>query len=276
MTAFDIMILCKTHDVIRDVTSDLSQYRFAQAIDRLMDFTWHDFADWYIEIAKFEENSETKKVILQTVLTDLLALWHPFIPFVTEEIWQHLHPAQPLITSQFPDTKNYERFLIGSDAHITATTIIMEVIADVRTLRQEHHIPPNKKFTLIAHDDANTPLLMQYKKILTNLRTGIADIQLFSDTSVNQTQSITHTTTQGITFTIPLEDIVDFAHEKEKKVQEQIQLQKYIMSLEKKLSVEAFITNAPAEIIMQEKEKLHNAQKKISEITDYLTKLSSS
>lgn len=276
MTAFDIMILCKTHDVIRDVTSDLSHYRFAQAIDRLMDFTWHDFADWYIEIAKFEENSETKKVILQTVLTDLLALWHPFIPFVTEEIWQHLYPAQPLITSQFPSVQTYERFLPDSDVHIATSATIIEVITDVRTLRQEHHIPPNKKITLIIHDDAKVPLLIQYKKILTNLRTGIANMQLFSDTSVSQTHSITHTTTKGITFTIPLEDIVDFAHEREKKVQEQIQLQKYIASLEKKLSVEAFITNAPAKIITQEKEKLHNAQKKLSEINDYLTEISSS
>lgn len=276
LTTFDRMILCKMYETIKNVSTDLSHFRFAQAIETLLQFTWHDFADWYIEIAKFEKNIQTKKVILYQMLSDILALWHPFIPFVTEQIWQHIHANTLLITTQYPVESSYARFAQNSGDALTKATMIIALIEDIRALRQEHGISPNKKISLtLLNGTCDQELIMTHTDIISNLRTGISKIA-FTDHVSTIPHTITHTTKHGITAMITMDtNVIDITQERAKKETERDQLRNYISTLDKKLSVRSFVENAPKHIVQQEQEKLSNAQKKIAEIEAYLTHISS-
>ncbi len=273
LTVFDKMIIQKMHHVIISVRKDLDNYRFSQAIEKLHHFTWNDFADWYIEISKFESNTATKQIILPILLKDLLALWHPFIPFVTEEIWQQYSADKLLAISPYPNAQFYIPY-IDTHTDITSTAdMIMEIISTIRTIRQEQNITPDTKISIMIDNRKSllgtTEVLSAYEHIIKNLRTGITKIE-FITADIAMPSTIAKTTTHGVTVILSLNTLIKDTRAREKKEKELLKMQKYISALENKLSNESFVTHAPKDIIAGEETKLKTAKKQAQDIVTYL------
>lgn len=277
LTAFDIMILTQMHDLICDFTADMDAYRFSQAAEKLQHFTWHDFADWYVEVAKFEKNTKEKNSILHMILEDLLTLWHPFIPFVTEEIWQKMDKNLPLLITPLPDHTTYQAMLGEKNTGTKDARIIQEIISTIRAMVKEYG-NTIKDLSIFIDESRRTSgsadLIISHQDLIKKLRTGVSTITFISSQTKIPENVITQTTRDGITVIIPLEGLIDLVAEKKKKEKEQQDLHKYITTLEKKLANTSFVENAPKNIIKKEQEKLHNAKNTYAEITTYLTKIS--
>ena len=142
-------ILSETAILIDEVTHNLESYRFSQAGEKLRDFTWNIFADWYVEISKFEKHKEETSLILRSVFETLLKLWHPFMPFVTEALWKTFHEQENnfLMVSQWPTKEFYKKLLTKKPSF--DFSLLIEVIVAIRSLRSEHHINPGQKVPVI-------------------------------------------------------------------------------------------------------------------------------
>ncbi len=274
LTDFDVMILGKMHDTIASVRADFAADRFAQAIDTLTTFTWHDFADWYIEAAKFEHNTVAKNAVLRAIFTHLLALWHPIIPFVTEELWGAFRTESDklLITTDYPTEDAYLPLLADREQHSRAADLVIGVITAIRTLRQEQGIAPNKKIPCTLHCDAALhDIIERHMPIIAGMRTNIVNAIVTKDAPARK--SLTTTTEHGITIALDAHTALDAAGEKEKKEKELTAVTSYIATLTKKLSNEAFTTKAPPAVVNRERTKLADARAKEQELTAAIRRL---
>ncbi|MBU0636806.1 valine--tRNA ligase, partial [Patescibacteria group bacterium] len=180
LTLADKWMLDKTSDLIKEVDDDLKNYRFSQAGEKLREFTWNDFADWYLEISKFEKNKEKDKILIY-VLENLLKLWHPFIPFVTEVIWQELKKEKFLIIENWPDltTAPFPCKEDNLSSNLNSThpfnlykgdkndfELIKEIIVAIRNVRAENKIEPAQKVKAIICVKKYINLIKENKELI--------------------------------------------------------------------------------------------------------------
>jgi valyl-tRNA synthetase len=274
LTLADQWILSKMKDLIEKTGRDIEEYRFSQAGERLREFTWNDFADWYVELSKFETNAE-KNIILTKVLKDLLILWHPFIPFVTEEIWQQM-PARNaahnvagggnkylLIVEPWPDSNFYKDITAAKDNEFEK---IINIISAIRNARAENKVEPAKKVEAIIFAGKNLDLIKSHDVLIKSLRTGIEKLEI-KDKGSNPGNAI-KVVESGVE--IYLIDAVDKEKEGERIKKEIENLEKYIKGLEGKLKNKSFVENAPETVVKQEKNKLKEAEDKIKKLKESL------
>lgn len=262
-TLSDKWILSRFNKLKEEYTEDLGVYNFSQAGEKLRDFTWNKFADWYVEISKIEKG---KDQILLSILKDLLKMWHPFMPFVTEEIWQEMDMRQMLLIESWPE-QNKE--LIDKETE-QIFELIKNIIVLIRNTRAEFKIPPANKLKVIIKSERETTssrLLKENERIIRSLA-RIESIEFGSKPE----KSITLIVGQ-IEFYLVLGDSIDFEKESRRIKDEIGNLDKYVKGLEKKLSNKEFIKKAPEEIINQEKEKLAEAQGKLEKLNKQLESL---
>ncbi|MFC1644461.1 valine--tRNA ligase [Patescibacteria group bacterium] len=275
LTIADRWITRKMSVLIEDVTKDLDRARFSQASEKIHEFTKNDFADWYLEISKFKDNTSEKNIILLTILKDLLKLWHPFIPFVTETIWKEIEGNDLLLIQKWPKKEYYlDTFDIASQSDEINFEPIVEIIQAVRNIKTENKIEPAKKIKLFINTGSSSiqsfdEIIKTQENLIKSLRTGVEEISYGSTTE----KSISKTTSYGITVSIPLEGLIDTEKERAEKEKEVKNLEGYINSLEGKLTNEQFISRAPEEVIAREKESLKKAKSQLSEIEKYLKSL---
>ncbi len=272
LTLADKWILDKMKNLIGEVNSDIQNYRFSQAGEKLYDFTWRDFADWYLEISKFEENKIEKNIVLQTVLDDLLKLWHPFIPFITETIWQENKntKSELLMISEFPKSKSYAKILNGwSDESKNDFDKIQKIITAIRNARAENKIEPTQKIQAVIYAGNKIDLLRKTKVLLESLRTGISELEI-KKTGEKIPDAI-YIKEGGIE--IYLLGGIDKEEEKLRIGKEIENLTKYISGLENKLSNKSFTEKAPVNIVAEERKKFREAQSKKTELELHLKKL---
>ncbi|MBI3626680.1 valine--tRNA ligase, partial [Candidatus Uhrbacteria bacterium] len=168
-TLADRYILSRLHKLIESTTTKIEKFEFSGAGEELFHFTWNELADWYLEVSKFEKGSDeamaNKSAILIHILTNLLKLWHPYTPFVTEEIWKRLNPPEMLIISQWPEAgKKY-----ADPKAEKEFGLIKEVITSVRNLRQSKKIPPSSKIPVTIYAGSHQKLLAANQHMLTQL-----------------------------------------------------------------------------------------------------------
>lgn len=274
LTLADFWILQKMGNLIGEIKNDIEAFNFSIAIEKIKDFTWNDFADWYVEVSKFEENKTEKNIILNMVLEDILKILHPYAPFVTENIWNILSKEILLMIEKFPTKKKYLEISDTDKIKQTNFNSIKEIIIAIRNLRSENKIEPAKKITVIfdvKNNSSYKDLLISQENILKNLRTGIEKIEITENGT--EIAASAHAVVAGINIYIPLEGLIDAAKEKESAQKEIENLKKYISGLEKKLSDKNFAKKAPEQIVEQEKKKLEETETKISELEKYLEKI---
>ncbi len=215
-------------------------------------------------------------MILHMILEDILALWHPFIPFITEEIWQHLQKERPLLISPLPTKNKYESLIGENNTGSQQANVIKELITTVRAMTKEQNITA-KDLHILIDDTQRTfgpkELVSAHEEIIKKLRTGVSTITLITSRNHTPDNTISATTCHGITIFIPLDGLIDTAAEKKKKEVELTEVCAYIATLEKKLSNEQFVQNAPEHVVATEREKLQNAQHREQDIRTYITHL---
>lgn len=260
----DRWIISRLHTTIKHVTEKINQLDFTGAGEDLQNFTQDDLADWYIEASKFEPSTAPK--LLPEILKTILKLWHPFMPFVTETIWQEAQLGDSLLlVTQWPEFDTDK-----SDIKIEQQfEIIQEVIRSIRNLRTEHRLNPGQNIKAILYTSDYIEVLKAAQPLIQSLRTGINDLEIKSE-AVKPTKALLAVVG---TIEIYLEVEINVEVEQERLNKEIIVTEKYIKTLEQTLNNSDFVSRAPATIIEKEKLKLHEAQLKLEKLSDQLKSL---
>ena len=255
-TLTDVWVLSRLTNVITQTSEDIEQYRFSQAGERLRDFTWNELAGWYVEIAKIEGE---KSAILNYILNTTLKLWHPFMPFVTEAIWQEVYGKENLLMVA-PWPKSLENIAEDSQDFL----LIQKSVTKIRNLRAENNIPPGKKLVGYVKSGSNTSVIEENTHIILSL--ARLESLTVVDTIPENTTSFVEA---GVEFSVDFAGAVDVEQE-QKRIQKEIDsVSPYIQSLEKKLAGD-FVQKAPEAVVSGEKKKLAEAKEKLEKLQEQL------
>lgn len=272
----DKWILSQYNALVKDVTDSLEKYELGLAVQKLYDFIWDVFCDWYIEIAKIRlssEDAELKecaKAVLVYVMSNTLKLLHPFMPFITEEIWQTLpHSGESIMISDWPVFK--EKLVFTAEEQNMEK--IMIAVKAVRNRRAEMNVPPSKKAHLnIVTKDVE--LFGDGAKYFTRLASA-SQIGVSDDESVFNLDGAVSVVTEDATIYIPMDELVDFGAELERLNKEKAAVQKDIDFVSNKLNNENFVAKAPAKLVEEQKEKLAKYTEKMNMIDEAIAKIAS-
>ncbi|MCX6765504.1 MAG: class I tRNA ligase family protein [Candidatus Moranbacteria bacterium] len=264
--------------LIQETREDIENFRFSQAGEKLREFTWNDFADWYIEASKFEKTPEKNKILI-LVLKDLLKLWHPFMPFVTEHVWKQFGEKNLLMVTKWPTEENYWNIASASQTDFLNFELVKEIIKAIRRARLESKIEPHRKISVIidtrSHQQylgINTyALIHSQENLIRSLRTGIKELKITSEGK--RIKSAIHRTVAGINIYIPTKGLVDIKKERDKAKKELENLKKFISGIESRMKNKQFLEKAPQKVIEGQKESLRKAKTKFSEIKKHIEDL---
>ena len=272
LTLEDQWIVSRFNTVTKEVTENLDKFELGMAVSKLYDFIWDDFCDWYIELAKRpltggdEAAAQNTRQVLVWVLTNTLALLHPFMPFVTEEIWQSLpHQGEALIVAPWPEYEEGRAFP-QAEAEMKK---VMELITAVRTRRSEMNVPPSKKAHL-AIEAADTAAFEAEKEAIARLAycSGVEVAQ-----SVPQAEGSVTVVTAACRAYLPMDDLVDKKAETARLTKELEGAKKQLATAEAKLQNEKFISKAPQNVIDGVKDNAEKLREKVRGIEEALAAL---
>ena len=257
LTYEDKWILSKLNNVIKEVSVNLDNYDMGVALQKIYDFIWNEFCDWYIEMVKprlYDENCNTKDACLWTlnkVLINSLKLLHPVMPFMTEEIFMKLyHNDESIMISKWPE---YNKEWVFENEE-EAIEELKEIIVGIRNLRTVQNIHPSKKSKLIFVTQNLSKMLETSKAMIEKL--GFAtDLEIKAENDVNM-ENVTSIMTKQMEVIIPLGDLIDKEAEKARLEEEIKKLESEVARCEKMLSNPGFVAKAPEAKITEEKEKL--------------------
>ena len=254
----DKWIINKLEKLVAEVTNNIENYDLGVAIDKIYNFMWNEFCDWYIEIAKIRlyNGTEAEKIqtsyVLDEVFRTCLKLLHPFMPFVTTKIYNSLvkYDEKDLMVSEWPNVKqNFEY-----DSHEETMEKIKEIIVEIRNIRNTKNIHPSKKSELILVTTKYEYELKELDGIL--LKLGFANKAKVQNDKKGIPEDAIQIVTDGIELYMPLEGLIDLEEEKQRIEQEKARLQQEVARCEKMLSNPGFINKAPQAKIDEEKAKL--------------------
>jgi valyl-tRNA synthetase len=273
----DIWIKAKLNETIEEVTRSLDEYRFNDATASIYNFIWHEYCDWYLEISKpalYGKVSPGQKQVTQRAMKEVFAtmlqLLHPFMPFLTEELWQALHNSDEhsIMVSRFPAVRETWENKVSEKEMET----LMEIITSIRNIRGEMRIPPSHKLgVLISAADAAVKALIEtgsgYIVNLSNLASLKVEVKLVEPKGV--ATGVVGTTR----IFVPLAGVVDIAGEKTRLEKELAKVSKDLEQSARKLANSDFRAKAAPEIITKEEAKLKESQEKFSTLEGALKKL---
>ena len=260
----DRWILSRYHRCALEVTKALEEYDLGLAASRVYEFLWDELCDWYIEIIKprlyGRETPESRRRAQETLvetLTGTLTLLHPFMPFITEELWQHLpHQGETIMLTAWPEG-DPDRL---DEKAEEALSLVMDVVKAARNLRTQVNVGPGKKASLILLSDSE-----ESQRILEECRGYIAGLATAEEITISHTgeekphQAVT-AVIKGVEVYLPLAGLVDMDKERQRLEKEMKKTSGEISGLEKKLVGEGFRAKAPAEVIAKEEAKLEDAR----------------
>ena len=263
----DKWILSELNSLIAEVTENLEKYELGIALSKLYDFIWNVFCDWYIEVLKprFSEDSENACRVLSYVLRTLMELLHPFMPFITETIWQALpHDGESIVITDYPA---YNADFSYPDEEMSMERIIASVRA-VRNRRAEMNVAPSKKTKMF--------IVSEDKKTFNNASTsffiklaGASDVEYVEE--YHDDKAIQIIADHAVIY-IPLAEMVDFEAETKRLSLERDKMISEIERIDKKLSNAEFVAKAPAAVVEGEKKKRENYEDKLKKIEESIQK----
>ena len=266
----DKWILSKFNTLCKEVSENIDSYELGVALAKLYDFIWDLFCDWYIEISKIRlqeggKGAETAKAVLIYCMDGMLKLLHPFMPFLTEEIWQSLpHEGDTIMLAPYPEYTDALDF----SAEETEFERIMTAVRAIRARRSEMNVPPSKKSAV--HFD--TPFEETF-------RSGVVYIQrLASATEVTvggdfDTEGAVNIVTADAQIYLPMNELVDLDAERERLTKELEKAQKDLAFFEKKLNNPGFVNNAPAAVVEKDRASAEKIKDKINLLEESLKNL---
>lgn len=268
----DKWIVSKVNTLAKDVTDNLEKFELGIAIQKLYDFIWDVFCDWYIEIAKIRLQGEDKSAkstavsVLVYVLTDILKLLHPFMPFITEEIYQAIpHDDESIMISKWVEFDEKLSFA-ANEAEMER---IMKAIRAIRNRRSEMNIPPSRKATVYVETAFIDTFNMGADFIK---RLASANEVVVGDSFDALGNTVTIITDDAKIF-IPMGDLVDFEAERKRLEKELAQAQDKLDFINKKLSNPGFVNKAPEKVVAQNKADAAKLEEKIANIKNSIATL---
>lgn len=269
----DKWILSRLNSVIKEVTENLEKYEIGMAADRIHDFIWDEYCDWYIEMVKSrlygedEKSKKTSEKVLLYVLKDTLKLLHPFMPFITEEIWQHL-PGQdtPLILSTWPKENDRLNFPQSEKS----IEFIKTGIRGIRNARAEMNIIPSRKSNqiFVSKDESVKEIINMGKRYFKNLASA-EEIEIRDNKEDIGEDNISVVLDKCEVF-LPLKDLIDFEKEIERLEKEKEKLEGEIKRVVGKLSNKGFVNKAPEKIVEEERDKQKKYEKMLENVVERL------
>ena len=259
----DKWILTELQDLTKAVDKDFAKHRYSDAGTKIYDFLWREYCDWYLEMSKGDQKNP---LVLIQVLKTTLALLHPFVPFVTEKIWEFLDQGGKLIDHQWPQ---FDKSLSFKDA-AASMNLIKETISSIRSLRAEAKVEPAKKIKAVIYGGEHTGALEQSRDIIMRLA-RLEELEL-SETGDKLTKSKA-TFLTGIEIYLPLEGLIDLDKEKERLQKEIQSKQKFLKGLVAKLKNKSFVDNAPEAIVEQQKQRQQEEQENLNKLEKQLQDL---
>jgi len=266
LTLADKWILTRLNEIVKETTENIEKYNFSYAGEALRDFTWNELADWYLEIFKIEGD---KSEILNYILNTILKLWHPFMPFVTEVIWQEVYGGKEmLMIEKWPQYLPPDEG--GTRGVLADFDLIKNIITDIRSLKSDYKIDPVKKLKVVISAGDKKEILEENAEVIKGLA-RLEDCKI--EKIIKKLEGSVGFVIGGVEVFVDLTGIVDLEKEKIRLQDEIDNLQKYTKSLEGKLSNKGFVSSAPEEVVSKEKEKLEEAKIKLEKLEGQLSNL---
>ncbi|MDO5708203.1 MAG: valine--tRNA ligase [Andreesenia angusta] len=268
----DKWVLSRINKLAEEIEENLEKYELGIAASKIYDFTWNEYCDWYIELIKprLYGEGETKKTaqgVLLYVLRNILKLLHPFMPYITEEIWSSL-PGETglLISSEWP-VKEEELIFEESEKSME---FIMDCIKNIRNIRAEMNVVPSKKAKIIfVTKDQKKSDLIKSSEIFFEKLASASEIEIREDKEGIEDDAVSAVVT-GCEIYIPLEELVDMKKELERLEKEKKRLEGEIKRVEGKLSNQGFINKAPEKVIEEERQKKVKYQDMMEKVIERL------
>ena len=271
LLAVDKWILSKLNTLTKEVTENIDKYDLGVAAQKIYDFIRNDFCDWYIEIVKprlFDKEDESRyevQYILNYILSTSLKLLHPFMPFITEEIYSKLyHNEESIMLTEFPIYHNELDF----EKEEQTTEEFMNIITEIRNIRSKMNVHPSKKSTLIFVTKTHKEEIEGSKAFLEKL--GFANKIEIRETAEGIPENAVAILSNNMEVHIPFEELVDIEEERKRLQDEKKRLEAEVLRGEKMLSNQGFISKAPEAKINEEKEKLKNYKELLEAVENKL------
>jgi valyl-tRNA synthetase len=266
LTLADRWIRSRTDRMIEELNEALEEYKFYEAADKIYHFIWHEFCDWYIELVKpaLKEKNKTSQAVLVESLDLILKLLHPFMPFITEEIWQHLPSSQKsLAVAPFPESDRP----VKDEKAEGEMGLLQKTIVEVRTIRAENRIPPRAKVELwMKMKNKEEKSMIETHQIYFQTLANIQNIE-FVDQFPPEKKLL-----KGVVgsweMAISLEGVLNLEQEKKRLKREISKLSLDTEKLEKRLKNKNFIDRAPENVVQETKEKLKSLQNRKTKLEE--------
>ena len=273
----DEWILNKLNKLILEITNNIENYDLGVALDKIYNFMWNEFCDWYIEMAKVRLYGEDEKekvqvsYVLNEVFTNCLKLLHPFMPFITSEIYDNLvsYEDKELMVSSWPTIDLSEDNLsFKYDKQEETIEKIKEIIVEIRNIRNTKNIHPTKKSELILVTEKYEKELKEAEGVL--LKLGFANKAKIQKDKTGIPEDAIKILTDGIELYMPLEGLVNLEEERKRLEAEKLRLEGEVARCEKMLSNPGFVNKAPEAKVKEEKEKLEKYKKMLEKVMESL------
>ncbi|MFC1647545.1 valine--tRNA ligase [Patescibacteria group bacterium] len=259
----DKWILTKLEYLIKDISDDMDKYQFSEAGNKIYNFTWCELCDWYVEFSKGEHLNPN---VLTFVIKNLLKLLHPFIPFVTEVLWEHLHSDKMLIEEEWPA---FNKDLIFAK-EVENMELLHQIIADIRSARAQHSVDPAKQIHAVIYAAKYKDFLEQKREPLMRMA-RLGELEIFE-----KGEKLDHAIallTNELEVYLPLHEMIDTDKEKKRLQKELENLKGFEKTLSSKLDNDGFVKSAPPEVVEKEKKRLEETTNSINKIESELSEL---
>ena len=272
----DRWILSKVNTLAKDVTENMDKYELGIALQKVYDFIWEEFCDWYIEMVKprlWSEEDTTKAAALwtlKTVLIQSLKLLHPYMPFITEEIFCNLQDEEPsIMISSWPEYKDEWNFADEEKAVET----IKDAVRAIRGVRTSMNVPPSKKAKVyVVSEDPEVLAIFEHSRVFFATLGYASEVVLQKDKSGIADDAVSAVTAKA-TIYMPFAELVDLDKEIERLTKEEEKLKKELARSEGMLSNEKFVSRAPEAKIAEEREKLEKYRQMMAQVQERLAQL---
>ena len=275
LTAADKWILSKVNTLANEVTENMDKYDLGIAVQKLYDFAWEEFCDWYIEMVKprlYNKEDATRHAALwtlKTVMINVLKMLHPYIPFITEEIFMGLQDREEsIMISNWPVYKEEWNFQVEEEE----ISLIKEAVRSIRNVRSEMNVPPSRKAQVFVVSENEKVLdIFNRGKVFFATLASASEVIMQKDKAGIDEDAVSAVIPETVLY-MPLAELVDFEKEIERLTKEKAKLQSEVDRVVKKLSNEGFVAKAPAKLIEEEKVKQAKYEAMLAEVVARLEK----
>ncbi|HCT64846.1 MAG TPA: valine--tRNA ligase [Lachnospiraceae bacterium] len=276
LTSADKWIISKVNTLAKEVSDNMTNYELGLAVDKIHNFLWDEYCDWYIEMVKprlYNKEDKTRKAALWTlkkVLTNALKLLHPYMPFITEEIFMHLQSEEEsIMISKWPEFREEWNFKDNEEE----MDQIKEAVRSIRNIRAEMNVVPSKKAKVfVVSDDEYTRAIFQRSEVFLKTLAYASELSVQENKESIADDAVSCVIQNAVIY-MPFAELVDIAKEIERLTKEKEKMIKEIDRVEKKLSNQGFVAKAPQKVIEEEKAKEDKYKAMLKQIEERLEQM---